>query len=109
MWSKASPKRRDRGPGENSPRTGFEGAEPLASPSVLHWVGWLPGTTRCGAGLAVPASPGASALRTRGVLVVGEVHINGIEGVWSLLKRLMVGTFHKMSAKHMDRYLEELE
>ena len=41
--------------------------------------------------------------------VVGDVHINGIEGVWSLFKRSIVGTFHKMSVKHMDRYLEELE
>ncbi len=41
--------------------------------------------------------------------VVGDVHTNGIEGVWSLFKRSIVGTFHKMSAKHMDRYLEELE
>lgn len=41
--------------------------------------------------------------------VVGEVHTNGIEGVWSLFKRSIVGAFHKMSAKHMDRYLEELE
>ena len=40
---------------------------------------------------------------------VGGVHTNGIEGVWSLFKRSIVGTFHKMSAKHMDRYLEELE
>ena len=41
--------------------------------------------------------------------VIGDVHTNGIEGVWSLFKRSIVGTFHKMSAKHMDRYLEELE
>ena len=41
--------------------------------------------------------------------VVGDVHTNGIEGVWSLLKRSIIGTFHKMSAKHLDRYLEELE
>ena len=41
--------------------------------------------------------------------VVGDVHTNGIEGVWSLFKRSIVGTFHKMSRKHMDRYLEELE
>ena len=41
--------------------------------------------------------------------VVGEVHTNGIEGVWSLFKRSIVGTFHKMSVKHLDRYLEELE
>ena len=41
--------------------------------------------------------------------VVGDVHTNSIEGVWSLFKRSVVGTFHKMSVKHMDRYLEELE
>ncbi len=41
--------------------------------------------------------------------VVGDVHTNGIEGVWSLFKRSIVGTFHKMSRKHLDRYLEELE
>ena len=41
--------------------------------------------------------------------VAGDVHTNSIEGVWSLFKRSIVGTFHKMSVKHMDRYLEELE
>lgn len=41
--------------------------------------------------------------------VVGDVHTNSIEGVWSLFKRSIIGAFHKMSAKHMDRYLEELE
>ena len=40
---------------------------------------------------------------------MGDVHTNGIEGVWSLFKRSIVGTFHKMSLKHVDRYLEELE
>ena len=41
--------------------------------------------------------------------VIGDVHTNSIEGVWSLFKRSIVGSFHKMSAKHMDRYLEEME
>ena len=41
--------------------------------------------------------------------MVGDVHTNSVEGVWSLFKRSIVGTFHKMSVKHMDRYLEELE
>ena len=41
--------------------------------------------------------------------VVGDVHTNSIEGVWSLFKRSLTGAFHKMSAKHMDRYLDELE
>ena len=41
--------------------------------------------------------------------VVGDVHTNGIEGVWSLFKRSIVGSFHKISQKHLGRYLEELE
>ena len=41
--------------------------------------------------------------------VRGDVHTNSVEGVWSLFKRSIVGAFHKMSVKHMDRYLEELE
>ena len=41
--------------------------------------------------------------------VVGDVHTNSIEGVWSLFKRSIIGAFHKVSRKHLDRYLEELE
>ena len=41
--------------------------------------------------------------------VVGDVHTNSIESVWSLFKRSIIGAFHKVSAKHLDRYLEELE
>ena len=41
--------------------------------------------------------------------VVGDVHTNSVEGVWSLFKRSIVGPFHHISAKHMDRYLKELE
>ena len=29
--------------------------------------------------------------------VVGDVHTNSVEGVWSLFKRSIAGTFHKMS------------
>ena len=41
--------------------------------------------------------------------MTGQVHTNTIEGVWSLFKRSIMGSFHKISVKHMDRYLEELE
>ena len=34
-------------------------------------------------------------------------HTNGIESFWSMLKRAHKGTFHKMSAKHMQRYVNE--
>jgi hypothetical protein len=41
--------------------------------------------------------------------VCGDVHTNSVEGVWSLFKRSVVGTYHKLSAKHLDAYLDELE
>ncbi len=39
----------------------------------------------------------------------GDVHTNGIENVWSLLKRSIVGAFHHVSSKHLDAYCDELE
>lgn len=41
--------------------------------------------------------------------VRGDVHTNGIENVWSLLKRSIIGAYHKVSMKHLDAYLDELE
>lgn len=34
-------------------------------------------------------------------------HVNGIEGVWSLIKRQIYGIHHWVSAKHLHRYLAE--
>ncbi|HUF52605.1 MAG TPA: IS1595 family transposase [Dehalococcoidia bacterium] len=39
--------------------------------------------------------------------VRGDVHTNSVEGVWSLLKRSIVGSYHQMSAKHLPAYLDE--
>jgi transposase-like protein len=39
----------------------------------------------------------------------GEVHTNSIEKVWSLLNRSIVRSYHQVSAKHLDAYLDELE
>ena len=39
--------------------------------------------------------------------VRGMAHTNGIESFWSMLKRAHKGTFHKMSAKHLQRYVDE--
>ncbi len=41
------------------------------------------------------------------VFVEGMVHTNGIESFWSMLKRSHKGTFHKMSPKHLQRYVCE--
>ena len=42
-----------------------------------------------------------------GEYVRGMAHTNGIESFWSVLKRAHKGTFHKISAKHLDRYVVE--
>ena len=41
--------------------------------------------------------------------VRGDVHTNTIEGVWSLFKRSIIGSYHKLSEKHLNAYLDELE
>ncbi len=42
-----------------------------------------------------------------GEYVRGQAHTNGIESFWSMLKRAHKGTFHKLSAKHLHRYVSE--
>lgn len=39
----------------------------------------------------------------------GDVHTNTVENIWSLLQRSIIGSYHKLSFKHLDAYLDELE
>ena len=39
--------------------------------------------------------------------VRGQAHTNGMESFWAMLERGYVGTFHKLSPKHLQRYVNE--
>lgn len=41
--------------------------------------------------------------------VRGDVHTNTVESAWSLFKRSVIGSYHHLSAKHLDAYLDEFE
>jgi transposase-like protein len=44
-----------------------------------------------------------------GEYVIGAIHTNTIESFWSILKRGMVGTFHKVSKKYLPLYVAEFQ
>jgi len=43
-----------------------------------------------------------------GVYAVGDVYTNTVESAFSLLKRGIMGTWHRISAKHLQAYLDEM-
>lgn len=42
-----------------------------------------------------------------GEYVKGRAHTNGIESVWTVLRRSLLGVYHWGSTKHLSRYLNE--
>lgn len=41
------------------------------------------------------------------IYVIGDVHTNTIENFWSVVKRCVYGTYHQLSDKHLQSYLNE--
>lgn len=75
------------------------------------------GKTECIMTDTLPAYAGIADENTRhetvnhhlGEYVRDECHTNNAEGVWSLFKRSIVGSYHHVSVKHLDAYLDEFE
>ena len=51
--------------------------------------------------------PHETVSHTRGEYVRGNVHTANLDSFWSLLKRGVIGTFHKVSKDHLPLYLNE--
>lgn len=42
-----------------------------------------------------------------GKYVDGDIHTNTIEGFWALLKRGIIGQYHHVTKKHLNKYIDE--
>ena len=89
-----------------SDRTGWlaaiytdEAREYMGMPRVLE-------TVKQGAGEYVKY---LMSINSVGEYIRQQIHTNGMESFWSLFKRGYVGTYHKMSPKHLHRYAAEFE
>jgi transposase-like protein len=66
-----------------------------------HWVGYKH--------LADDFPQHAVINHAAGQYVIGAIHTNTIEGFWSIFKRGVVGTFHKVSKKYLPLYVAEFQ
>jgi hypothetical protein len=60
-------------------------------------------------GLSKLGFPHKSVNHAAGQYVVGAIHTNTIEGFWSIFKRGVVGSFHKVSKKYLPLYVAEFQ
>ena len=57
---------------------------------------------------ALPCSLRQDGARFFKIYVTGkDIHTNSIEGFWSQLKRSINGTYHHVTAKHLQEYVDE--
>ena len=42
-----------------------------------------------------------------GEYVRGDIHVNGVENLWSTIKRSLDGTYRGVSKKYLQAYLDE--
>lgn len=78
--------------------------------------GFIKGNVQLGATVYTDESPACESLidfdhesvkHSVSESVRGMTHTNGVESFWSMLKRAHQGTFHKISVKHLQRYVNE--
>ena len=92
-------------------------AKPIPATDAPHVAGFVAEHTEPGATVYTDEAAAYNALKpwyaheavnhSFGEYVRGQVHTNGMESFWSMLKRGYQGVYHHMSAKHLHRYVAE--
>ena len=92
-------------------------ARPIPATSSPYTAGFVAEKAKIGATVYTDEASAYNALdpwfdresvnHSAGEYVRGAAHTNGMESFWSMLKLGYTGTFHKMSPKHLDRYVAE--
>ncbi len=92
-------------------------AQVVNNVDALHLTAFVSKSVKPGSTVYTDENPSYGAIEGRyehetvnhgaGEYVTGEAHVNGVEGFWSMFKRGFYGTYHKMSKRHLDRYVNE--
>jgi len=77
--------------------------------TVSHKVSLIATDEHRGYNFLANAFPHGVVCHGAGEYVHGNIHTNTIEGFWSIIKRGIVGTFHKVSAKYLPLYVAEFQ
>jgi len=100
---------KDRGTGKVSAQVIADTSRASLQPFVVERTrhGAQVFTDEHGAYKGIPGVRHSSVKHSVGEYVDGQAHTNGVESFWSMLKRGYHGTYHQMSAKHLQRYVNE--
>ena len=41
------------------------------------------------------------------MFVYGDIHTNTVESFWAIVKRVFYGTYHRVSVKYLQQYINE--
>ncbi|MYF22711.1 MAG: IS1595 family transposase [Chloroflexi bacterium] len=101
--------------GAKERKSGKVKARVIKSADKLTLHGFVHDTVAPGARLFTDEWPAYRGIRMQhtavkhsdGQYVDGDAHTQGIESFWSMLKRGIIGVYHHVSVKHLDRYVGE--